>query len=225
MQRDLLPALLAALPLLGGVSGAAGTARAIDTRAIEDQVDLIQVDRKLVAVEGASGRVLEIDLERGERVLLSEQSGRVAVCVTTSRLIGYESGASRFRELRLRMPRSKEADNARILLGDRVALVALPTRLAALGKSGWLDVELAPAERVELELLGESNVAAAVTSRRAIGFARSSGGFVEIALSPREAVESSSLEANSVTLITSRRVLSFSSGAVRWFERIRRNRR
>ena len=191
--------------------------------AIEDRIDVVQVDRSILAV-GASGAFLEIDLEIGEAVLDTRSQGLIGVVTTTSRLLGVTPESASFRELRYRIEERKQLPE-RIYLADRVALVDLGARLAALGpdSSSWNELSLGPGEQLSRVVI-DTNLAGAVTQRRAIAFAPESGGFITIALSPRETVESSSLRDSSLTLTTSRRFLVFRAGAVRWAERVRRNR-
>lgn len=186
---------------------------------IEDRIDLVQVDRRLLAV-GANGSLLEVRLEVGERVLDTRSGGLVGVAATSSRLLGVTTRSSSFRELRYRV-REREAAPHRIYLGDRVALVPFASRLAALapGSTQWNELRLSPSEVVQRVLI-ESNLAAVVTHRRAIAFAAASG-FVETTLSPNETVERISVEESSLVILTSRRMLVFRAGARRWVARLR----
>lgn len=191
--------------------------------AIEDRIDVVQVDRRVLAI-GADGTFLELELEIGERVLDSRSQGLIGVVTTTSRLLGVSQGAASWRELRYRIE-EREAAPERIYLADRVALVALTNRLAGLGpRSGrWNELELGLGESLR-SVVVDDNLAGAVTERRAIAFAPTSGGFVTIALSPREELEASSLRDSTLTLTTTRRFLVFRAGAERWIERNRRGR-
>lgn len=190
---------------------------------VEDRIDVVQVDRRVLAV-GANGAFLEIELEIGEQVLESRSQGLVGVVTTNTRLLGASQSAASFRELRYRIE-ERAALPRHIYLSDRVALVALVNRLAALGpKSGaWNELELGPNEALGHVWIDE-NLAGATTQRRAIAFAPQSGGFVTVPLSPDETIEQSSLRDSSLLLTTTRRVLIFRAGADRWLAQTREGR-
>jgi hypothetical protein len=191
--------------------------------AIEDRIDVVQVDRRVLAI-GADGTFLELELEIGERVLDSRSQGLIGVVTTSARLLGVSQAAASWRELRYRIE-ERAAAPERIYLADRVALVVLTNRLVGLGpRSGrWNELELGPGESLR-SVVVDDNLAGAVTERRAIAFAPASGGFVTIALSPKEELEASSLRDSTLTLTTTRRFLVFRAGADRWIERNRRGR-
>jgi hypothetical protein len=188
---------------------------------VEDRIDLVHVDRRLLAVN-ASGALAEIELEVGERLVDTHSQGLVAVATTSARLLGATAERSGFRELRYRVE-ERESVPQTVYLGDRVALVPLRTRLLALApeSSHWNEIGLTPREDL-LRVLIDTNLVAVITPRRAIAFAPQSGGFVEVALTPQESVEQSSVRDSSIVLTTSRRILIFRSGAHRWIERMRR---
>ncbi len=191
--------------------------------ALEDRIDVIHVDRKVLAVT-ASGSFLELDLEIGEQVLDTRSRGLVGVVTTSARLLGVTSNRTSWHELRYRV-KEREAAPSRIYLGDTVALVPFKTRLVAIGpQSGqWDELALGPGESLQSVFI-ETNLAAVVTQRRVIAFAPDSGGYVTLALSPQEEIESSSKSENSLTLMTARRILVFQVGAPRWLERNRHTR-
>lgn len=190
---------------------------------VEDRIDLVRVDRRVLAVN-AAGSLAEVELEVGERLMETHSQGLVAVASTSVRLLGATAARSGFRELRYRVE-EREGPPRTVYLGDRVALVPLRARLLALApeSSQWNEIALTPREDL-LRVLIDTNLAAVITPRRAIAFAPESGGFVEVALTPNEDLEQSSLADSSVVLTTSRRVLIFRSGAARWIEQLRKGR-
>jgi hypothetical protein len=206
------------LALLTSVSLAlASTALAGAAPRIEDRVDLIQLDRSLIAVDASGQRVAEIDLERGEEVVAIGSQGQLGVASTSTRLLGFRSGAPEWLELRYRL-KERDAPPDRLHLEDRIALVTLPARVVALTSSseGWLELALSPGEHAEL-VFSEANLGAVVTPRRAIAVS-DEAGFVEIGLSPRETVETTSTRDSSISLVTPRRLLVFRAGTGRWTE-------
>jgi hypothetical protein len=202
---------LAACLVLGG---SAGAQTGFQT---EDRVDLFEIDRSLIAVDSSGQRIAELDLELGEEVVSIGSKGRLGVASTTTRLLGFRSGDSEWREIRYRVS-ERNSPPARLHLAERVALVALPSRVLALTASspGWLEIRLGPGERAE-RVFSEANLGAVVTSRRAIAVSDESG-FVEIGLGPNERIETSSARESSISLATQRRLLVFRAGTARWLE-------
>ena len=104
-------------------------------------------------------------------------------------------------------------------MSDRLAFVLMPTRLLGLGGGTgiWTELDLLPGEQpVRVEV--ESRVGLCLTPRRAIALSSRGGGFVETTLTPKEEIESMSLEESSITLTTVYRVLLYQSGSDRWTE-------
>jgi hypothetical protein len=211
-----------AIGLLSFVAAVAG-AEPRDREGVrpEDRVDVALVDRQLLAIRAGRGSpVVSVDLELGETVLATESRGLVGVATTSSRLLGVTSRSSRWHELRYRI-RERAAPPQEFELGDRIALVALPNRLAGLapGGTGWIEFQLGPGE-VPVRTSARTNVAVAVTARRAIALSAKSG-FVSITLFPEESA-SISVDDSTATLTTDRRVLVFRSGDLAWRELSRR---
>ena len=192
---------------------------------IEDAIDLIQVDRRIIAVNSANGAIINVDLELGESVIWTGSEGLVGVAATSVRLLGATAGSRRFHSLRYRVEERASPPQSGYV-SERLALVPLAHRLVVLaaGSSAWAELTLGPNEK-RLHTSVDANIAAVVTNRRAIAFAAKSGGFVEIVLSPQETLESISIEESSVTLITPRRVLVFRAGAGFWTDILRKNHR
>jgi hypothetical protein len=182
----------------------------------EDRIDVLEIDRRLLAVRAGSGRaVVSVDLELGETVHAARSQGLVGVASTSSRLLGVTSESSRWHELRYRV-RDRAGQVPGFEVRDRIAVAALSTRIAALapGSTSWAELELGPGEGAP-SLHADANIAVALTPRRAIAFSRRSG-FVEVALDPKELPASVSLQESSATLRTARRVLIFRSSDVEW---------
>jgi hypothetical protein len=211
-------AALCALLLLAGSAGAAER----EGVRPEDRIDVALVDRQLLAIRAGGGSaVVAVDLELGETVLAKGSRGLVGIAMTSNRLLGVTSTSSGWHELRYRV-RERAEPPATYELGDRIALVALPHRIAGFvpGGTGWVELALGPGE-IPARVQARTNVAVAITSRRAIGFSARSG-FIEIPLMPDESEPSISLEDSTATLTTDHRVLVFRSGAVVWREVRRR---
>ena len=187
----------------------------------EDRIDVISVDRRVLAVN-ANGGLPELDLEIGEEVTDTQSDGLVGVAATNTRLLGITSESGSWRELRLRVSERRALDRGdRIHVGDRVALAVLDERIAALalGSTGWNELALTPREEVEHAKVG-ANVAGVATQLRAIGFSARSG-FVSISLRPNEEIQASSVKDSSIVLTTNVRLLIFREGSGIWLERRR----
>jgi hypothetical protein len=194
--------------------GAARATADLEDLEPQDIVNLVSLEDRLLAVNPATGAVAEVDLELGERLIEMRSRGLVGVALTSRRLLGITSRSAVWAELRYRVT---EGDGAFPLhLSDRVALVELPHRLAALapGSGGWQELSVGPSEQL-VRIDSSARIITIVTSRRAIGYSRRSG-FVEVSLSPREQVERASLDDRSAALITSHRVLIFQAGGRGW---------
>ena len=187
---------------------------------VQDQVDLIEVDRRLIAV-GSGGNLFETKLELEERVQRIHSQGLLAVAATSSRILGTTARSSTFKTLRLRIE-ERRAPPSDFWLEDSVAVVLLQHRVVALASTSasWASVELGTHETVE-RVDTDKNLAVVLTDWRALGFAPESGGFVSINITPKEIVERISVEDSSVTLVTDRRVLVFQAGAPGWSDIIR----
>lgn len=199
------------LPDLGQAQGDLGVE-------IEDRLDVLRVDRRLLAISADSGGILEVKLRPEETLQLLESQGVVGVAATNERLLGVTTRSSGWQEIRLRI-RERKIPIERAYLGDRLALVPLERRLLALtrGSRSWTELELSQGEapaRVEVS----SGVGVCLTERRAIGVSAEGGGFAEVMLTPREKVESVSLKDQSATIRTLYRVLVFRTAEVGWTE-------
>jgi hypothetical protein len=185
---------------------------------IEDRLDVLRVDRRLLAVSADSGGILEVKLRPDEKLQFLESQGVVGVAASNERLLGATTRSSSWQEVRLRV-RERKVPIERAYLGDRLALVPLQRRLLALtrGSGIWTELKLLPGEtpvRVEVA----SGVGVCLTERRAIGVSSEGGGFSEVSLTPREKIESVSLKDQSATVQTLYRVLVFRTAEAGWTE-------
>lgn len=213
MSRGGTPRLrLAALAL-----GVAALAHAAEESPLSPQLDIVVLEREVLAVSPDGGNPLGERLERGERVLHAKQRGRVGVVVTDRRLLAVASSSGAWQQARYR---SGEAPPAEVALGDRVALVVTPLRAIGFdGKTGNLvEATLGPQERTLDSAVGQ-NVATVVSDRRALGLSAQHGGFFEARMRLGEAIVSLRAQADTVTLHTSKRLLVFDGPTGSWNER------
>ena len=187
----------------------------------EDQVDVTQVDRHLIAVVGTGFAAVETDLELGESVIALRSKGYVGVIATNRRLLAVASRSASFAELRYRI-REKPVDESAIHVLDRVAVAELETRLVGFSPelATWVSIGLGPGEHPR-QIEADGNIATLITPRRAIAFSNRSKGFVEEPLSPLEDVERASISDASVTLVLPHKILIYKAGDSRWSSLVR----
>lgn len=185
----------------------------LDLRPIEDQIEIVQRDEHLLAVDAWSGAVAETELGIDEHVLWSHVRGRVALVVTNRRMLATVP-ADDWNE---RLFEVSESEPVRIVVGDRVALVATDRRVLTFeGLSGtWSETTLGPRERV-LSAAAGTNVAVAVTRTRVLGVAAASGGVFEAELGIREEAEQIRVHGSFATVETKLRLLTFRAPAGTW---------
>jgi hypothetical protein len=206
-----LLALAAALALPGAAASAS------DEFLLAPQLDVLVLDRELLAVDARSGGQTSERLELGERVLFAKQRGRVGVAVTDRRMLAVASSSGAWQEARYRRNEPAPLDAS---LGDRVALLLTPVRAIGFdGKSGNLIERSIGPQEVVLESAVGQNVAAVVTNRRALGMSSNRGGFFEAPIRVNEQVQRLSALADTVTVHTSKRLLIFRGPTGSWEER------
>jgi hypothetical protein len=181
---------------------------------LSDLLQIVILERELLAIDAEGGGQLEVDLERSERVLWHASRGRVGVVLTDRRVLAAGVGSGSWQTRRFRNSERHPTD---ALLGDRVALVLTSQRALAFnaGTGNIVEESLGPREIVRLADVGE-NVGVVVTSRRALGVSPFVGGFFDRKLQLGERLESLDARANLATLTTSRRILIFRATTGGW---------
>ncbi len=98
-----------------------------------------------------------------------------------------------------------------------VALYVIPREILFFGVQGgvWTSVRLDAGERI-LQRGADGNVAAVVTSQRAIGFSAVLNATHEIRVTDDETLENFKVEGNVVTMLTKRRAIGFSADTGKW---------
>jgi hypothetical protein len=98
-----------------------------------------------------------------------------------------------------------------------VALYVIPREILFFSVQGgvWTSVRLDAGERI-LQQGADGNVAAVLTSMRAIGFSAVLNVTHEIRVTDDETLENFKAEGNVVTLLTKRRAIGFSADTGRW---------
>ena len=188
-----------------------------DQVVLEDVISVELVGRELVAFDlVGSGRLVE-RLEIGEEVLSTRARGRIALALTTRRMLAAAptSGSWQAERYRISERPSEEAD-----LSQGVALVVTSQRALAFFGSGWTEQSIGPRELLRTTQVGPG-AGVVVTDRRALGVSAQAGGFFETKLRIGEDIQSVNAIASIVTLTTSKRVLVFKGASGRWVEHSR----
>jgi len=190
-----------------------------DAVPLADVLEVMLVDRDLVAIDANSGGQRSERLLLGENVLWMDSRGAVGVVLTDQRILAVGVGSGSWQQARYLRTESVPGD---ALLGDRVALVTTASRAIGFSSSSGNLVEkrIGVHEKVLARRVGE-NVGVVVTDRQALGLSPRIGGFFGVDLLLKERIESIDARANLVTLTTDRRLLIFRSPTGSWEERRR----
>lgn len=221
--RRLLTAAVVVATLFGDGRGAADAqtvtiapSPGLDLGPLEDQLEIVELEREILAFDPWTGAALAVGLGRDEVVRWRGVRGRVGLVVTDRRLLATVPGAARWTERELRV---SEALPQRVLLGDRVALVVTDRRVLAFeGVSGtWNEIDLRPREGV-LEAGVGTNVAVAATRFRVFGVAALRGGPFEHELDVHDELVGLSVHAGFATVTTRKVLLTFRTPDANWSE-------
>lgn len=214
------------LPALPGWAQPAPIVRpaplAIDEFVLQDVVDVVVIDRRILAFDARGTGQFGIELELGEQVLSTAALGRIGIAITDRRVLGVTADTFSWRALRFLIDEAPLYD---VALGQQVALLVTSRRAIAFdgGAGAWLATDFGPREKIERVRVGPST-GLIVTNRRALGVSPQSGGFFETDLELRERLEEVTAGVGVATIITSRRILVFRGLSGIWtFQRRRIN--
>lgn len=212
MARVLLVAWLLLL-------GSTAAAQPPDEVPLADVLEILELDRELLAIDARGGGQLELRLRLGERVAWKATRGRVGMVLTDQRVLAVAVGSGSWQDLGLQR---EEQVHGRALLGDRVGLLLTSRRAIGFdgGSRNLLETSLGLREQVHATAVG-LNVAVVVTDRRALGLSPAVGGFFETPVLLGETIERVEAESNLATVTTSRRLLVFRTPTGSWEIRLR----
>jgi hypothetical protein len=212
-------AIALAVSILGvsGPAAAQALAPSFDEVPLADLLEILILERELVALDAASGGQTTVALHLGEQVMWSGARGKVGVVLTDQRVLAVAVDSAAWQETRYQRT---ERPPEQAMLGDRVALVITSTRALAFNADGARLVEyrFGPGEALLSSRVGE-NVGVVVTDRKALGFSSSAGKFSASRLQPRERIANVEARSNLATVTTDRRVLIFRAPSGAWSER------
>ena len=203
------------LLLLGSVAAA----QPADEVPLADVLEILELDRELLAIDARGGGQLEIGLRLEERVLWKTTRGRVGMVLTDQRVLAVAAGSGTWQQIELQ---SGEEAQGQARLGDRVGLLLTSRRAIGFdgGSRNLLESSLGLRERVLATTVGR-NVAVVVTDRRALGLSPSTGGFFDTPVQLGESVVRVEAESNLATVTTNRRLLIFRTPTSTWEVRVR----
>ena len=214
-------ALVRAALLLLAFLAPAPRALAADIRApgdtpLADILQVIVLEREVLAVDGLGGTEIRQKLEIGEHVLASDARGKVGLVLTDRRLLAVAVRSAAWQDARFRRG-EPVPDGA--FLGEQVALVVTPKRALGFdgGSGNIVEASLGPRETV-LAVDAAGAVGVIVTDRRALGISPFAGGFFDEKLQIGETIESVAATGNFATVHTSRRLLTFQALTGTWVE-------
>ena len=201
------------------LTAALAMAQRPDEVPLADLLEVLVLDRQLLAIDARGGGQKAKPLRLAERVSWTGARGKVGVALTDQRILAVAVGSGAWQEADLHR---KETLPTEALLGDRVALVVTSRRAIGFdgGSGNLVESRLGVGERLQVARTGQ-NVAVVVTDRRALGLSPSVGGFFETALRLEERLESVNAGGNLATVTTNRRVLIFRAPSGSWEERRR----
>jgi len=209
-----------ALSLTGGLvpAGAGPLPPVPEEIPLEDLVEVVVLDREVLAIDARGGGQIVERLALSESVLWTGSRGAVGVVLTTERVLAVGLVSDRWQEARYQRAETPP-DSAQ--LGDRIAVVVTSNRVFGFdgGSGNLVEARLGLKENVVTSSVG-ANTAVVVTDRRALGLSPAAGGFFPVKVRPNERIESLKAKSNVATLRTDQRLLIFRSRTGTWEERI-----
>jgi len=197
--------------------GSAAAAQPRDEVPLADVLQILELDRQLLAVDARGGGEIALRLNLGEQVLWKQAQGRVGFALTDERIVAVATGSAAWQQLDLQ---NGEDVYGHAVLGDRVGLLVTSRRAIGFdaGSGNLLESPLGLRERVIDSAVGR-NVAVLVTDRRALGMSPQVGGFFDVPIQLGESIERVEAESNVATITTDRRLLIFRTPTRTWEER------
>jgi hypothetical protein len=186
---------------------------------LADVLEILVVDRDLLAIDGAGGGQTAARLRLEETVLWKGARGKVGVIITDQRILAVATQSGSWQEIDYGRA-EKRPDSA--LLGERIAIAVTSERVLGFngGSGSLVEYRLGPREQVVVARVGE-NVGVVVTDRKALGLSPFRGGFFATPLNLGDQIEAVTAESNLATLTAGRRLLIFRATTGSWEERSR----
>ena len=182
---------------------------------IEDLVDIIESNSKIIAViEGR--KTISIDLRSKEKVLWSGSNGYLGAFLTSDRFFVISTSSGAWQILPLK---SDESEKGVASLSPYIALLVTGDRAIGFDAASnrFIETRL-PIHDELLAAEAEKYVAVVITSSRAFGLAAETSAFKEIFLRVRETIEAIKITSSKATVRTSDRLLTFEATGSTWRE-------
>jgi len=186
---------------------------------LADVLEILVVDRELLAIDAAGGGQTVARLRLHENVLWKGARGKVGVIITDQRVLAVATQSGSWQEIDFGRTETRPES---ALLGERVALAITSERVLGFngGSANLVEYRLKPRERVLIARAGD-NVGVVVTDRRALGLSPFLGGFFAVSLALGDPIESVTADSNLATLTSGRQLLIFRATTGTWEERPR----
>ena len=186
---------------------------------LADVLEVLVVDRDVLAIDAAGGGQTVARLRLHETVLWKAARGKVGIALTNQRILAVATQSSAWQEMKYRL---NEVPPNEALLGDRVAVAITSQRVVGFdgGSANLIEYSLGSKERVLAVRTGE-NVGVVVTDRQALGLSPFVGGFFNTPIDLTDRIETVTADSNLATLIGKKRLLIFRATTGSWEERER----
>jgi hypothetical protein len=197
----------------------AGAEPAVGEIPLADVLEVLVVDRDVLAIDARGGGQTAARLRLDESVRWKGARGAVGVVITDQRILAAAAGSAAWQEMQYGR---EETPPEAALLGERVALAVTNVRAVGFdgGSGNLVEYRLGPREQVVGLRVGE-NVAVVLTDRSALGLSPFVGGFFRAPVDLGDRFESLQAESNLATLTGERRLLVFRATTGTWEERAR----
>ncbi len=182
---------------------------------IEDLIDLIETDSKIIAViEGRKS--ISFDLRSEEKVVWNGSRGDLGAILTNIHFSVISVTSNAWRSLQLNLSESEKGSAS---LSPYLALLVTEDRAIGYDAASnrFIETQLSTHDEL-IAAKVDKYVAVVVTSKRAYGLASEASSFSEVRLRNRETIESVKVTASKATVRTSDRVLTFEVTGNRWNE-------
>jgi hypothetical protein len=186
----------------------------LDAVPLNDLMEVLVVDREVLAFDGLGVKTFRERLKLDEQVLYEGERGAIGAVFTNRRALAVSSVSSEWQRLDWRLDEDIPAEP---LLGDRLLLFATSKRVLGftVGSGAWVEEEVGPNETIS-DVRAGRNAGVVVTDRRALGIAPGQSRFFDVKIRVHERIEQVSADSNLATITTSQRILVFRAASGVW---------
>ncbi len=186
-------------------------ARLPDEVPLGDLVQVVTLNNKVIAIDARGGSQETVRLKAKEKVEWTGARGKIGVALTNYRVLAFSADGGAWQELSYT---SGEERPDAALLGDRVAMLVTGYRI--IGFNGaFAEARFESTEKLVDSRVGQ-NVAVAVTTHRALGFANTVSQWVDTPMNSDEQLLSVTAGADFATVTTEHRIRVFRAPSASW---------